>query len=178
MRSNSSLPKWRSEAHVQSVPQECRCMARGLGKPFTPAHIHSQLGSYTRQRAHSSRGALKEGARRMKLRGCCKVIQTKTHIRRSHKQSCSAATTGICPPGPCPAEWPWEQGLLQRLLYPYCLQNRPVCVCTTGSQQRDISFSSCRNKNRWKTWKLDHILPIFHVHGWQINKQPSIAQLS
>lgn len=55
-------------------------MARGLGKGFTPAHIHSQLGSYTDQIAHrSGRDWAKEGVRGMKLRDRCKVIKRDPH---------------------------------------------------------------------------------------------------
>lgn len=55
-RSSSYVPKRRSEAHVQSVAQEPRCMARGLGKGFTPAHIHSQLSSCSDQMAQAAGG--------------------------------------------------------------------------------------------------------------------------
>lgn len=52
-------------------------MARGLGKGFTPAHIHSYLGLYTNRIAHSGgRDWVKEGVKGMKLCDHCKVSQT------------------------------------------------------------------------------------------------------
>jgi len=55
-------------------------MARGLGRGFTPAHIHSQLGSYTDQIAQSSGSdRAKEWVRGVKLRDCCKVIKAVPH---------------------------------------------------------------------------------------------------
>lgn len=168
MRSSSYLRKWRSEAHVQSVPQEPRCMAGGLGKGFTPAHIHSQLGSYTNQIAPA---AGRIGPRKgsggwsfMTLAGWLR----QTHIRHSYGRSCSATATSISCPGPlscCIAlgnEDRLRGSCTNTLRARTVCRNRPMLFCTE-SHHRDIRVSICSNEDWSKTWKLDHILPIFHL---------------
>lgn len=107
-RSSSYVPKWRSEAHVQSVAQEPRCMARGLGRGFTPAHIHSQLGSCSDQMAQAAGGiGWRKGSGPWSFLTAAKWLR-QTQIWHSHELLCSVNVTSIPCPGPqpcCTALW-------------------------------------------------------------------------
>lgn len=152
-RSSSYVPKRRSEAHVQSVAQEPRCMARGLGKGFTPAHIHSQLSSCSDQMAQAAGGiGWRKGPGGWSFVTVSKWLR-QTRIRHSHELLCSANATSISCPGLLPAAQPC--GMKSALRVPARTRTswRQEQIYT-GSHHRNIWVSICRNEDQWKTWKL------------------------
>lgn len=107
-RSSSYILKWRSEARVQSVPQEPRCMAGGLGRGFTPAHIHSQPAPRSDQMAQAAGGTgWRKGSGGWSFLTVSKWLR-QTQIWHSHELLGSVNATSISCPGPqpcCTALW-------------------------------------------------------------------------
>lgn len=141
MRSRSYLLKQWSEAHVQSIPQEPRCTARGLGPGFTPACIHSQLDSYTHQIAQELEG---QGEGRGYGEKPCNCVSGPWEVAMPCIP-CRHLTPQRPPHVPCPMSHAqlWEQGLLEvPAPTPWgqgaVCGNRPMCLCTV-SHCRDIS---------------------------------------
>lgn len=147
-RSSSYVPKWRSEAHVQSVPREPRCTARGLGRGFTPAHIPSQLGSCSDRTAQAA-GGLGEG------RGQGMELPDPWLDRPRSDRATSCCALWVPPAAlvrvPALLHSPVEWGALQGLLHPQGLAAEHTYA---GSHHKNIGVSIYRNENWCKIWKL------------------------
>lgn len=154
------------EMKIWGTSSKCtRCMGRGLGRGFTPAHIHSQLGSCSDRMAQAAGGTgWRKGSGGWSFLTLAKWLR-QTQIWHSHELLCSVNATSSSCPGPqpcCTTLWNEEcfkgscthKDLLQEQIY-------------AGSHPKNIGVSICRNEN-W--WKLGHFCLMFPVQPWQLNQ--------